>query len=256
MEQTQATSAKPAKAEAHTPMMAQYLAIKKDFPDTLVFYRMGDFYELFNADAEKAAQLLDITLTARGSSAGEPIKMAGVPFHAAEGYLAKLIKLGESVAICEQVGEVGAGKGPVERRVVRVVTPGTVTDAELLSDKTESLLLAVHQGARHACGLAWLSVTQGAIFLAECTPDELPAWLARIAPSELLCSVDVTPGFEAELLKHSRSPAAACTLTARPAWQFDAALGERRLREHLQAASLMAWQAARPVGLNIQLRDE
>ena len=246
MENTEATPTKldkPAKAEAHTPMMAQYLAIKKDFPDTLVFYRMGDFYELFHADAEKAAQLLDITLTARGSSAGEPIKMAGVPFHAAEGYLAKLIKLGESVAICEQVGEVGAGKGPVERRVVRVVTPGTVTDAELLSDKTESLLLAVHQGARHACGLAWLSVTQGAIFLAECTPDELPAWLARIAPSELLCNVDVTPGFEAELLKHSRSPAAACTLTARPAWQFDAALGERRLREHLQAASLMAWQA-------------
>src|SRR5918993_4886005 len=133
----------------HTPMMAQYWAIKSEYPSTLVFYRMGDFYELFYSDAEKAARLLDITLTRRGMSAGEPVVMAGVPFHSVEGYLARLIRLGESVAICEQVGEVGASKGPVERKVIRVVTPGTLTDSELLNDKSESLLLAVHQGARH-----------------------------------------------------------------------------------------------------------
>ena len=114
-------------------MMAQYWALKADFPNTLLFYRMGDFYEMFYADAEKAARLLDITLTQRGQSAGQPVVMAGVPFHAMEGYLAKLIRHGESVAICEQVGEVGASKGPVERKVVRVVTPGTLTDAELLN---------------------------------------------------------------------------------------------------------------------------
>ena len=116
--------------------MQQYLAIKAEYPDTLVLYRMGDFYEVFFADAEKAARLLGITLTRRGQSAGEPVVMAGVPFHSLEGYLAKLIKLGESVAICEQVGDVATAKGPVERKVVRVVTPGTLLDAELLDDKT------------------------------------------------------------------------------------------------------------------------
>src|SRR5450830_1482940 len=127
---------------AHTPMMAQYLGLKADHPNTLLFYRMGDFYEVFYADAEKAARLLNITLTQRGQSAGQPVVMAGVPFHSVETYLARLIKLGESVAICEQMGEV-TGKGPVERKVVRVVTPGTLTDLELLSDKSESMLLAV-----------------------------------------------------------------------------------------------------------------
>ncbi|MEP6964298.1 MAG: DNA mismatch repair protein MutS, partial [Polaromonas sp.] len=167
-------------------MMAQYLGIKAGYPDTLVFYRMGDFYEVFFDDAEKAARLLDITLTRRGQSAGEPVVMAGVPFHSLEGYLARLIKLGESVAICEQVGDVATSKGPVERKVMRVVTPGTLTDTELLSDKSEAILLAVHQGARNACGLAWLSVTQGEIHLAQCASTELETWLARIAPSELL----------------------------------------------------------------------
>ena len=119
-------------------MMQQYLRIKAEHPDTLLFYRMGDFYELFYDDAKRAARLLDITLTARGQSAGEPIPMAGVPVHAVESYLAQLIKLGESVAICEQIGESGDGKGPVERKVVRVVTPGTLTDAELLDDKRDS----------------------------------------------------------------------------------------------------------------------
>jgi DNA mismatch repair protein MutS len=222
-------------------MMAQYHAIKAEYPDTLVFYRMGDFYEVFFADAEKAARLLDITLTRRGQSAGEPVVMAGVPFHSLEGYLAKLIKLGESVAICEQVGDVATSKGPVERKVVRVVTPGTLTDTALLSDKTESILLAVHQGARNTCGLAWLSVTQGEIHLAHCANGELETWLARIAPSELLYNVDVTPAFE-QRLKTLR-----CAASARPAWQFDAALGARRLLEQLQVASLAAWNAE---GLN------
>ena len=218
-------------------MMQQYLGIKAGYPDTLVFYRMGDFYEVFFEDAEKAARLLDITLTRRGQSAGEPVVMAGVPFHSFEVYLAKLIKLGESVAICEQVGDVTTAKGPVERKVMRVVTPGTLTDTEMLSEKTESILLAVHQGARNTCGLAWLSVTQGEIHLAQCANDELETWLARIAPSELLYNVDVTPALE-QRLKAQR-----CAASARPAWQFDAALGARRLLEQLKVASLASWNA-------------
>ena len=225
---------------SHTPMMEQYLALKADFPDTLLFYRMGDFYEMFYSDAEKAARLLDITLTTRGQSAGQPIQMAGVPVHAMEGYLAKLIRQGESVAICEQVGEVG-GKGPVERKVVRVVTPGTLTDSELLNEKTESMLMAVHQGPRNRCGLAWLSVTQGIVFLAECAPDELAAWVSRIAPSELAYSATVTGSFE-DRLKRMRM-GTSVFLTARPEWQFDSALGQRKLLDALQAASLVSWHA-------------
>ncbi len=225
-------------------MMQQYLGLKAGYPDTLLLYRMGDFYELFYADAEKAARLLDITLTQRGQSAGEPVVMAGVPFHALESYLARLIKLGESVAICEQVGEV-TGKGPVERKVMRVVTPGTLTDTELLSDKSESLLLAVHQGARNSCGLAWLSVTQGEVHLAECGPDELAEWVARISPSELLYSAGVTPAFEQRLkaLRLSSSGSSALSLGVRPDWQFDAALGVAKLLELLGAASLASWNA-------------
>ena len=230
----------PKDAAAHTPMMQQYLGLKADYPDTLLLYRMGDFYELFFSDAEKAARLLNITLTHRGHTAGQPIPMAGVPFHSIDTYLARLIKLGESVAICEQVGEV-TGKGPVERKVVRVVTPGTLTDLELLSDKTESLLMAVHQGARNTCGLAWLSVTQGEVQLAECTPDELPEWVARIGPGELIFSAGATPAFEARL--RSQPAAGAMSITVRPDWQFDPALGERKLLAQLQAATLATWQA-------------
>ncbi len=223
----------------HTPMMAQYLAIKAEFPSTLVFYRMGDFYELFFDDAEKAARLLDITLTQRGQSAGRPVVMAGVPFHSVDNYLSRLIKLGESVAICEQVGEVNS-KGPVERKVVRVVTPGTLTDAELLHERQEAILLAVHAGPRAAksagCGLAWLSVTQGDIQLAECALDELPNWLTRIAPSELICSAELP----AHVLSHLQG---VHRLTERPDWQFESALGLRKLLEQLQTASLDAWQA-------------
>ena len=239
----------PAPAQAasytsHTPMMQQYLALKAGYPDTLLLYRMGDFYELFFDDAERAARLLDITLTRRGSSNGQPIPMAGVPFHSVEGYLAKLIKLGESVAICEQVGEV-TGKGPVERKVVRVVTPGTLTDSELLSDKSESILLAIHQGPRNTCGLAWLSVTQGIVHLAECAADELAQWVARVAPSEVIFSVSVPPLFEARLkgMRQSQGAATGFALCARPDWQFDAALGQRTLLEMLKATTLASWNA-------------
>ena len=229
----------------HTPMMAQFFAIKAEFPTTLVFYRMGDFYELFFADAEKAAGLLGITLTRRGQSAGAPVVMAGVPFHAMEGYVAKLIAHGESVAICEQVGEVGVGKGPVERKVVRVLTPGTLTDDALLSDKAESVLLAVQEGPRRTLGLAWLSITQGALQLAECEPDQLAEWLARIGPSEWLVSTAVSSAFEArcEALQAQGLSGRACTLTRRPEWQFDSALGQQKLLAQLQAASLSAWGA-------------
>jgi DNA mismatch repair protein MutS len=217
----------------HTPMMAQYLGLKADFPDTLLLYRMGDFYEVFYDDARKCNALLDITLTQRGQSAGQPVVMAGVPVQALESYLAKLIKLGEAVAIAEQVGEVGAGKGPVERKVVRVVTPGTITDTELLADKQDAVLLAVSgQGRRH--GLAWLSLTQGEIGLAECSDVELPAWLARLSPAEVLVNREQQP---AAVMK-ARWP-----VTNRPSWQFDAALGNRKLCEQLAVASLQGFNA-------------
>ncbi len=243
---------------AHTPMMQQYLAIKAEYPDTLVLYRMGDFYELFFDDAEKAARLLDITLTARGQSAGKPIAMAGVPFHAIESYLAKLIKLGESVAICEQVGEV-TGKGPVERKVVRIITPGTLTDSALLTEKSDVVLLAVQQGLGknkshvnavgsangkgNLCGLAWLSVMQGELHLAECSVDDLPNWLVRIAPNELVYSADVTNKFEAHLTAIQQAGTHKFNLTRRAEWQFDAGLGERKLLELFKVASLASWNA-------------
>ncbi len=226
---------------AHTPMMQQYLRIKAEHPDTLVLYRMGDFYELFFADAEKAARLLDITLTRRGQSAGEPVVMAGVPFHSVESYLSKLIKLGESVAICEQVGDVAAAKGPVERKVVRVITPGTLTDAELLSDKAESVLMSVHQGPRNQCGLAWLSVTQAQLQFAQCTPDEVAEWVSRVNPSELIHSASLTPGFE-KALKAS-GVANGVAMTMRAPWQFDPALGQRKLLDLFKVASLAPWNA-------------
>ena len=222
-------------------MMQQYLGLKADFPDTLLFYRMGDFYELFHADAEKAARLLDITLTQRGQSGGAPVVMAGVPFHSVESYLARLIRLGESVAICEQMSE-PSGKGPVERKVVRVVTPGTLTDTELLNDKTDAPLLAVHLGPRNSCGLAWLTLTQSGLQLAECAPDELAAWIARIAPSELLYSADTTGIFEKQL--QALAASLKLTLTLRPAWQFDPALGQRKLCEQTGTANLQAFDAS------------
>ena len=224
-------------------MMAQYLAIKADFPDTLVFYRMGDFYELFFDDARKANRLLDITLTQRGQSAGEPVVMAGVPAHSVESYLARLIKLGEAVAVAEQVGDVATAKGPVERKVVRVVTPGTVTDSELMAERSDTLLLAVcrqrgtpHKAQTDGCvwGLAWLGLSSGSLGLTECGERDLPSWLARLAPAEVL---------------HDGSELAAAVLqskaarTARPAWQFDTELGTRKLCAQLQVASLAGYNA-------------
>ena len=222
-------------------MMQQYLGIKAAYPHTLLFYRMGDFYELFFDDAVRAARMLGITLTTRGQSAGQPIEMAGVPFHAADGYLARLIALGESVAICEQVGEVGAGKGPVERKVVRVVTPGTLTDGALIGDKRSSTLLALYQAPRNRLGLAWLVLSQSTVHLAECSTEELPTWLARIAPSELVYASDITPALESLLAQQKTQ--GGFVLALRPAYQFDAALGLANLCERLGTQSLHAFAA-------------
>jgi DNA mismatch repair protein MutS len=215
-------------------MMAQYLAIKAEHPDTLVFYRMGDFYELFFDDARKAHRLLDITLTTRGQSAGEPVVMAGVPVHSVDSYLSRLLKLGESVAVAEQVGDVATAKGPVERKVVRVVTPGTVTDSELLADRSDTLLVAIAR-KRASFGLAWLGVASGTLGIAECGERDLPGWLARLDAAELL-------------LDGSELPATAAggraARTTRPAWQFDAALGVRKLCTQLGVASLAGFNAA------------
>lgn len=242
---------RPASASAqefsgHTPMMQQYLRIKAEYPDTLVFYRMGDFYELFFDDARKANRLIDITLTVRGQSAGEPVVMAGVPVHAVETYLAKLIRLGESVAICEQVGEVGASKGPVERKVVRVVTPGTLTDSELLSERADALLLAVvmDKRGRHAehavpCALAWLGLASGKLGVTECTERELSGWLARLQPAEVLYDRERIPPSLQPWLTQARGVA----MTPRPSWQFDSGLGLRKLCEQLQVSSLQGYGA-------------
>ncbi|QGZ61295.1 DNA mismatch repair protein MutS [Paraburkholderia acidisoli] len=230
-------TAGPADIAQHTPMMQQYLRIKADHPGTLVFYRMGDFYELFFEDAEKAARLLDLTLTQRGASAGNPIKMAGVPHHAVEQYLAKLVKLGESVAICEQIGDPATSKGPVERKVVRVVTPGTLTDAALLSDKNDVYLMAVcpahnRRGVTVNVGLAWLNLASGGLRLAEVAPDQVAAAFERIRPAEILV---------AELPAESAGwapPTGHGALTRVPAWHFDVSSGKQRLCDQLDVASL------------------
>ncbi len=220
---------------AHTPMMQQYLRIKADHPGTLVFYRMGDFYELFYDDARRANRLLDITLTSRGTSAGQPVVMAGVPVHALESYLAKLIKQGESVAIAEQVGDAN-GKGPMERRISRVVTPGTVTDQSLLAERSDTLLMALHLH-RGVCGLAWANLAGGRLGLACATAHELPAWLARLQPAEILIEADG----DAEVRRTAESSGAA--VTPRPGWHFDAGLGLRKLCDQLEVASLAGWAA-------------
>jgi len=173
-------------AAQHTPVMQQYLRIKAQHPDILVFYRMGDFYELFYDDARKAARLLDITLTARGQSGGQPIPMAGIPYHAVDGYLARLVRLGESVALCEQIGDPATSKGPVERKVVRIVTPGTVTDEALLEDRRDNLLAALHQ-VRDVIGLAVLDLSAGRFTVQQLASREaLAGELERLQPAELL----------------------------------------------------------------------
>jgi len=175
----------------HTPMIQQYLRIKADYANMLLFYRMGDFYELFFDDAKKAAALLDITLTARGHSNGTPIAMAGVPFHAVEGYIAKLVKLGETIVICEQIGDPETSKGPVERKVVRIITPGTLTDEALLEERQENLILAIHYSAEGPSkfGLAWMELASGRFKLSEvANENQLMQELERLKPSEILIS--------------------------------------------------------------------
>ncbi|MFC1318786.1 MAG: DNA mismatch repair protein MutS [gamma proteobacterium symbiont of Ctena orbiculata] len=200
-------------------MMQQYLRIKGEHPDMLVFYRMGDFYELFFADAEKAARLLDITLTKRGQSAGKPIPMAGVPYHAAEGYLARLVKQGESVAICEQIGDPATSKGPVERKVVRIVTPGTLTDEALLEERRENLLLAINEGDEY--GLAALDLASGRFTIQQLSGLEaLSGELERLSPAEILLDEDSTLP-EALTLRNG--------VTRRPAWHYDPDSAERLL---------------------------
>ena len=215
----------------HTPMMQQYLGIKAEHPDMLVLYRMGDFYELFFDDAEKAARLLDITLTSRGQSAGQPIRMAGVPYHALEQYLARLVKLGESVVICEQVGDPATSKGPVERKVARIITPGTLTDSALLDASRDAPLLSINPG-RDKTGLAWLNLASGALRVAEVETTLLAGELDRLEPAEIL----LPAGFES-LLAAGR----ACPLKTLAAISFDTESARRTLLRQFETASLSGY---------------
>jgi len=210
----------------NTPMIQQYLRIKADYPDTLLFYRMGDFYELFFADAEKVARILDITLTARGQSSGKPIPMAGVPFHAAESYMAKLVRQGLAIAICEQIGDPKTSIGPVERQVVRVLTPGTVSDAAFLEASQDNLLAALHaEGDRF--GIATLDMSSGRFNLLEVYGQEaLQSELERLKPAELLISEELT------LLINSKSTC------RRPPWEFEIETAVRLLTEQMQTHDL------------------
>lgn len=198
--------------DAHTPMMQQYLKLKAQHPDILLFYRMGDFYELFYDDAKRASQLLDISLTKRGTSAGEPIPMAGIPHHAVENYLAKLVNQGESVAICEQIGDPATTKGPVERKVVRIVTPGTISDEALLQERQDNLLAAIWQDSK-GFGYATLDISSGRFRLSEPADREtMAAELQRTNPAELLYAEDFA---ESSLIEGRRG------LRRRPLWEFE-----------------------------------
>ncbi|WP_100753322.1 DNA mismatch repair protein MutS [Vibrio salilacus] len=220
------------KEQKHTPMMLQYLKLKAENPDILLFYRMGDFYELFYDDAKRASQLLDISLTKRGASAGEPIPMAGVPFHAVEGYLAKLVQLGESVAICEQIGDPATSKGPVERKVVRIVTPGTVTDEALLSERLDNLIAAIyhHDGQ---FGYATLDITSGRFQLMEPQSEEaMAAELQRTSPRELLFPEDFEP---VELMSARNGN------RRRPVWEFELDTAKQQLNQQFGTRDLVGF---------------
>ncbi|MDP2824926.1 MAG: DNA mismatch repair protein MutS [Sulfuritalea sp.] len=220
-----------AELAAHTPVMQQWLRSKAEHADKLLFFRMGDFYELFYEDAQQAARLLDITLTARGQSAGKPIPMAGIPYHAVDGYLAKLVKLGVSVAICEQIGDPAesakSAKGPVERAVTRIVTPGTLTDANLLDDRNDSLLLALTIDRQRA-GLAWLNLANGDLRLLETSLDALPAHFERLRPAELL----LPDGLRSGVPEHR------AVSQHLPDWHFDARAAANALAEHFGSRDL------------------
>ncbi len=215
----------------HTPMMQQYLRIKAEYPHMLLFYRMGDFYELFYDDARRAAELLNITLTARGASAGEPIPMAGVPYHAVEGYLARLIRLGQSVAICEQIGDPATSKGPVERQVARIVTPGTVTDEALLEERRDNLISAIAaHGERY--GLATLDLTSGRFMVQElCGGEALASELERLFPAELL-------------LADGTEVSSSASLKKLPPWHFERESAERLLTTQFGTRDLSGFGCA------------
>ena len=213
----------------HTPVMQQYLGFKEQNPDKLLFFRMGDFYELFYDDAEKAARLLNIALTARGKSSGEPIPMAGVPFHAMEAYLAKLVQLGESVVICEQIGDPASSKGVVEREISRIITPGTITDDALLKQKVDNLLLAICE-AKAQFGLATLDISSGRFLVMELESREmLDSELERLQPAEILLGED-SPLF--------KQLTVACNITLRPPWHFDVASGSELIKRQFAVSNL------------------
>lgn len=216
--------------ENHTPVIQQYLGFKAQHPERLLFFRMGDFYELFFDDAKKVARLLDITLTARGKSKGEPIPMAGVPYHAAESYLAKLIKLGESVVICEQVGDPATSKGPVEREIARILTPGTVTDDALLNDREDNLLLAIHF-EKDQFGIAYADITSGRFQLLEVqNSEQLIAEIERIKPAEILWCEE----FELPVT----IPRNQYKISYRLAWEFDHSQSLQRILDQFKVKEL------------------
>ncbi|UYU31230.1 DNA mismatch repair protein MutS [Siccibacter colletis] len=221
-----------ANLDAHTPMMQQYLKLKAEHPEILLFYRMGDFYELFYDDAKRASQLLDISLTKRGASAGEPIPMAGVPHHAVENYLAKLVNLGESVAICEQIGDPATSKGPVERKVVRIVTPGTISDEALLQERQDNLLAAIWQDAK-GFGYATLDISSGRFRLSEPQDKEtMAAELQRTNPAELLYAEDFT---DMALIDGRRG------LRRRPLWEFEIDTARQQLNMQFGTRDLIGF---------------
>ena len=223
------------KAKPHTPMMQQYLRLKAEYPDTLLFYRMGDFYELFYDDARKAARLLDITLTKRGQSSGEPIPMCGVPYHAVENYLVKLVRKSESVAICEQIGDPATSKGPVERKVVRVVTPGTLTDEALLQDRSENLLCCIYR-QKSRWGLAALEISSGRFSLSELDSDDLLSGeIVRLAPAEILYCEEQAPALESALLQQAH---------AMPPWYFELDSATRLLCQQYRVRDLQGFGIA------------
>ncbi|TAL65879.1 MAG: DNA mismatch repair protein MutS [Legionella sp.] len=223
----------------HTPMMQQYLRIKADYPDMLLFYRMGDFYELFFDDAKYAAQLLNLTLTHRGQTAGKPIPMAGVPYHAVENYLARLIKKGESVAICEQIGDPATSKGPVERQVTRIITPGTVTDEALLNANHDNVLLAIHQH-KQKIGLAWVDLSGGRFHLLELNDkQQLSAELTRLQPAELLLQENSS----------LHELCAAFPVKMRPGWEFNLEKAQSLLCEQFAVTNLSIYGEQQPTAL-------
>ncbi len=221
------------KSTTHTPMMQQYLRIKADHPSTLLFYRMGDFYELFFDDAKKAAKILDITLTARGQSAGKPIPMAGIPYHAADNYLSRLIKRGESVAICEQTSKPGEQKGPVKREVMRIVTPGTVTEEALLDERKDNLLLCIHQH-NDTYGLATLNITSGRFNVFELkNKAQVYAELERLQAVEVLLSEDSPLHDELNRTLNNN-----ISLRQQPPWWFDLDSANRLLNSQFGTKDL------------------